>query len=145
MKTSIKILFILVVASVTILMSCDNANQKVANAENDVAEANEKLKAAENDYLVDVEKYKETVAAKIDANNKSIAEFDARIANEKKAVKAEYKQKISELESKNSDMKKKIDEYQVEGKEKWETFKSEFDKEMDELGKSITDVFAQKN
>lgn len=145
MKTSNRIILILAVAIASVFTSCKNSSEKVANAENDVVEAQEKLKEAENDYLIDVEKYKEMTAAKIDANNKSIADFNERIAKDKKAVKAEYKEKIAQLESKNTDMKKKIDEYKLEGKEKWDTFKTDFDREMDELGKSINDVIAQKN
>lgn len=67
------------------------------------------------------------------------------IAKEKKTVKAEYKEKIAELEAKNTDMKKKIEEYKLDGKDKWSTFKTDFDREMDELGKSINDVIADKN
>jgi DNA anti-recombination protein RmuC len=145
MKPSNRIILIFAVVFVSVFTSCKDSTEKVANAESDVAEAQEKLKEAESDYLIDVEKYKEQTAAKIDANNKSISDFNERIAKEKKAVKAEYKEKIAQLESKNTDMKKKIDEYKLEGKEKWSTFKTDFDKEMDELGKSINDVLAQKN
>lgn len=41
-------------------------------------------------------------------------------------------------------MKKKMDEYRVEGKDKWELFKTEFGKDMDELGESISN-FGKKD
>ena len=110
--------------------SCDNAAQKVVKAEENVVDAEKDLQMAEEEYLADVEQYKLLSAEKIAANDRSIAEFNARIEQEKKEVRADYKAKIKSLETKNSDMKKKMDEYRVEGKDKWELFKTEFGKDM---------------
>ena len=124
--------------------SCDNAAQKVVKAEENVVDAEKDLQMAEKEYLADVEQYKLLSAEKIAANDRSIAEFNARIEQEKKEVRADYKAKIKSLETKNSDMKKKMDEYRVEGKDKWELFKTEFGKDMDELGESISN-FGKKD
>ena len=124
--------------------SCDNAAQKVVKAEENVVDAEKDLQMAEEEYLADVEQYKLLSAEKIAANDRSIAEFNARIEQEKKEVRADYKAKIKSLEIKNSDMKKKMDEYRVEGKDKWELFKTEFGKDMDELGESISN-FGKKD
>ena len=124
--------------------SCDNAAQKVVKAEENVVDAEKDLQMAEEEYLADVEHYKLLSAEKIAANDRSIAEFNARIEQEKKEVRADYKAKIKSLETKNSDMKKKMDEYRVEGKDKWELFKTEFGKDMDELGESISN-FGKKD
>lgn len=124
--------------------SCDNAAQKVVKAEENVVDAEKDLQMAEEEYLADVEQYKLLSAEKIAANDRSIAEFNARIEQEKKEVRADYKAKIKSLETKNSDMKKKMYEYRVEGKDKWELFKTEFGKDMDELGESISN-FGKKD
>jgi len=124
--------------------SCDNAAQKVVKAEENVVDAEKDLQMAEEEYLADIEQYRLLSAEKIAANNRSIAEFNARIEQEKKEVRADYRSKIKELEIKNSDMKKKMDEYRVEGKDKWEIFKTEFGKDMDELGESISN-FGKKD
>ena len=124
--------------------SCDNAAQKVVKAEENVVDAEKDLQMAEEEYLADVEQYKLLSAEKIAANDRSIAEFNARIEQEKKEVRADYKAKIKSLETKNSDMRKKMDEYRVEGKDKWELFKTEFGKDMDELGESISN-FGKKD
>lgn len=124
--------------------SCDNAAQKVVKAEENVVDAEKDLQMAEEEYLADVEQYKLLSAEKIAANDRSIAEFNARIEQEKKEVRADYKAKIKSLETKNSDMKKKMDEYRVVGKDKWELFKTEFGKDMDELGESISN-FGKKD
>ena len=58
-------------------------------------------------------------------------------------AKADYHNKIMELEQKNSDMKKKLDDYKTEGKQKWEIFKTEFSHDMDELGKAFNDFIVK--
>lgn len=84
-------------------------------------------------------------AARTEANNKSIAEFNARTSNEKKELQAEYQKKIAELEQKNSDMKKRMDEYKADSKEQWDAFKAEFNRDMDELGIALKDLTVKNN
>jgi len=144
MKSS-KLLFLFPMLGIFLMFtSCDNAAQKVVKAEENVVDAEKDLQMAEEEYLADIEQYRLLSAEKIAANNRSIAEFNARIEQEKKEVRADYRSKIKELEIKNSDMKKKMDEYRVEGKDKWEIFKTEFGKDMDELGESISN-FGKKD
>lgn len=127
-----------------LLTSCNNSSEKVENAEKNVAQANVDLVKANDEYAADLAKYKQEADDKFNANMKSIEEFNMRIEHDKKEAKADYKKKIAELEQKNTDMKKKMDEYKAEGKEKWETFKTEFSNEMDSLGKSLKDLTAPK-
>ena len=37
-------------------------------------------------------------------------------------------------------MKKKLEDYQAEGKDSWETFKTEFSHDMDALGNAFKDL-----
>jgi hypothetical protein len=124
---------------------CNTPAENVANAQKDVNEANSDLNKANNAYLAEVTAYKKEAADKIAANEQSIAEFKARKESERREAQLEYEKKINALEQKNSDMKKKIDEYQVEGKDKWETFKTDFSHGMDELGKAFTSIADSKS
>lgn len=138
-----KTIFILAVTSFiagAILTSCQSSEKKVENAQNEVAKANDNLDKANQEYLADIEDYRKVIIDKIDANNKSIAEFKLRINKEKKEAREDYKQRIADLEQKNSDIKKKLDDYKAEGKENWENFKTEFNHDMDELGKAFQDL-----
>ncbi|MBP7809206.1 MAG: peptidase M23 [Bacteroidia bacterium] len=137
---------ILTIAAITsiALMSCGTKAEKVENAEEKLIEANQDLNKANEDYLTEVEAYKKETAEKIAANEQSIAEFKLRVENEKKEAKEDYKKRIAELEQKNSDMKKVIDEYQAEGKDKWESFKTEFNHDMEELGQAFKDLGKNK-
>ena len=88
----------------------------------------------------DIQNYKKVNEDRIASNNQLIADFKSRIANEKKAVKDEYNKKIAELEQKNADTQKKLNEYKADSKEKWEMFKSEFNRDMDELGTALSNL-----
>ena len=140
MKKSILTLAAIAFLSGVILTSCNSSSQKVENAETNVTEANNALDKANQEYEAEIESYRREIADKIEANNKSIAEFNARIALEKKDAQDEYRRKVTTLEKKNTDMKKKMDDYKAEGKEKWEKFKTEFSRDLDELGAAFRDL-----
>lgn len=142
MKKSIITLVACTFITGAILTSCNNSPKKAENAQTDAKEANNDLDKANEEYLADIEKYRKETADKIAANDKSIIEFKARIENEKNDAKVDYQKKITELEQKNSDIKKKMDDYKVEGKEKWEIFKVEFSRDMEELGKAFSNFFS---
>lgn len=140
MKKSIFIIASATLISGLVLTSCSTSSEKVENAEQGVTEANNALENANQEYLTDMENYRTETTTKIAANNQSIADFNIRIDKEKKEVKADYQKKIAALEQKNSDMKKRMDDYKANGKEQWETFKTEFSRDMDELGQAFKDL-----
>lgn len=140
MKKSIIKLTAIVFTTTLIAASCNTPAQKVEEAKEDVIEAHEDLNKAKEEYLIDVENYRAETVNKINANNQSIIDFNARVENQKKEAKADYKKKVAELEQKNSDMKKRMEEYKADGKENWESFKSEFNHDMEELGKAFNDL-----
>ena len=119
------------------LISCNTPAEKVENAQTTVQEANKDLDVANKEYLADMKVYRQETADKIAANDKSIADFKVRVAKQKKDAKADYEKQIADLEQKNTDMRKRLDDYKVDGKEQWEKFKTEFGHDMDELGKAF--------
>lgn len=131
------------ITSVSIL-SCNTPEQKVENAQNKVDQANKDLDTANAQYLADIEKYRKETADKIAANDSSITRFRMRIENEKGEAKEDNETKIAVLEKKNTDMKKRMDDYKAEGKDKWQIFKAEFSRGMDELGESFKDLTSKK-
>jgi len=60
-------------------------------------------------------------------------------------VKAQYKKDVAALNEKNRDLKKKLEEYKDEGEDKWKEFKSNFKRDMDSVGKSMRNLFKDKN
>ncbi|MFA6400405.1 MAG: hypothetical protein WCX31_02100 [Salinivirgaceae bacterium] len=112
----------------------DDAQVKVQDAKNEMIEANDELNQAINDSI---QLFRKEAAEKIKANEQSIAEFRARIAVEKMENKAQYEKELAELEQKNRDMKRTLDEVKAEGKEKWLEFKADFSQKMNDLNTSF--------
>lgn len=140
MKKSFLILAVSACISAVALVSCTSSAEKVENAQEEVKDANADLAKANQEYLSDVDAYRKETANRIAANDKTIAELKAKTALEKKEAREEYNKKIAALEEKNTNMKKKMEDYQPTNKEKWESFKSEFSHDMDELGNSFKDL-----
>jgi DNA repair exonuclease SbcCD ATPase subunit len=142
MRKSILILTIPALVSASLLFTgcstsadkVENAKQDVTDAKADLRDAKADLKDANREYLADVESYRRETAEKIEDNNQSIIAFKARIKNEKAEASENYKKKLAELERKNADMKKRMEDYQADGKDNWETFKMEFNRDMESLG-----------
>jgi hypothetical protein len=137
-----KITYLTIVAIATVLSatSCKSDKDKVDEATSQVVEAGDDLKEANDDYLLEVEKYKLETADKIIQNDKSIAEFNARVKTEKKETREQYIKDIAALEAKNADLKMKMEVYKADSKENWDKFKIEFSHDMDELGKAFKDL-----
>ena len=145
MKKSIVYFSALSLLVVSGLISCNTPAENVANAQANVTQANNNLDSANKAYEEDMAKYRKETADRIVANDSSIAQFKARIAKEKKEDRAEYKKKIEKLNAKNSDLKKRMDDYKAEGKNNWQIFKAEFSHDMDALGSSIKNIGSAKN
>lgn len=145
MKKSYMSLLLSFFLTTILLISCASPSEKVENAKEDVVDANNKLDTAIKNYQADINAYKIETASKIAANELAIKNFNSKIENEKKELRASYLSKIEVLEKKNRDLKNKLDNYQDDGNDKWRTFKAEFGKEMDDLGKSIKDLASKDN
>ena len=84
--------------------------------------------------------YKADVEAKIDANEKRIAELKAKINKPGKLLDKARAERIEALEERNRNLRLKITAYET-NKTDWEKFKEEVNHDLDELGKAINDIF----
>ena len=141
MKNSIVLLAITALSTTAILSSCSSSSDKVQDEQEKVLEAKEELAEAEKEYQAEIKSYREENNKKIAANEKSIAEFKERIRKDKLEAKEDYYERIAELEQQNSDMKVKLDEFETTSKDKWETFKMEYNRDMENLGLALGDFY----
>lgn len=118
---------------------CKTSAEKVKKAEENVSDANDELDKENAALKKEMEDYKKEQQALIEANEKSITEFNMRIANEKSEAKADYEKKIAELNQKNSDLKKKMNDFNTSNRISWEQFKDEFGRDMSDLGTALRD------
>ncbi|MDP1725241.1 MAG: hypothetical protein Q8M15_00555 [Bacteroidota bacterium] len=135
-----KIIFTITAAGfmlATILSGCNSPSKKVENAQENLEEARQELSQAQRDSVADFELFKKESEERINNNDKLIAAFKERMATDKKQIKEEDQKIIDNLEQKNINMRKKIEEYKENGKDKWEAFKVEFNHDMDELADAL--------
>jgi hypothetical protein len=140
MKQLILILAVFSYVIVSLTISCTTPAEKVEKAQAKVDKANDALDKVNDAYLTDIETYRKGSFEKIVANDLAIKAFRARIESQKNDAKANYIRKITELEQKNTDLKKKMDDYKASNKEKWEIFKAEFSHDMEALGQAFKDL-----
>jgi hypothetical protein len=140
MKKSIYTLSLIALTTGTFTTSCNSSAEKVDEAKANVVVAAQDLDQAKANYDEEYAKFKLESDQKITANEKRIAELKADTKKVKKETKEQYEKTIAALEEKNNLMKKKISEYKEEGDEKWQSFKREFNHDMDELCQALTDL-----
>ncbi len=145
MKTKILAMAVTGIMAVTaITVSAQQPDKKAEAARKEVAEDQKELAAAKKDSASDYQKFRNESELKITKNKKDIAELKARKANENKEVQVKYNKKVSALEQKNNELRKKMEGYKESDKSTWASFKHSFNHELDELGKSIS-AMAEKN
>ena len=134
MKKIILLSVVTVFMAGTMFISCQSSSEKVNQAKEDVIEAKQELNLAITDSIVQFKKESEQ---QIIANEKRIAEFKTKIAKEKKEVKATYENTLAELEQKNNELKKKLIDFKDNETDNWESFKTEFSSDMNDLGSTL--------
>ena len=122
------------------LTSCGNSGKSTVSTGSTTSDTARTTVDRDTVYISEIQAYKKQSDDSIAANQQSINDFNARIANDKSADREDYRKKMNELEVKNTDMKKKLDDYKAEGKAKWNEFKNSFNHDMSELGRSIKDL-----
>ena len=114
-------------------------------AEQKVEAAKQELKDAKADYLAEWQKFKAESEAQIKVNEDKIDAFKAKMDKAGTKTKAKYKKAIAELKEKNHALKEKLEDYKDEGQGKWEEFKMNFNHDLDAVGKTVSDLFKDKD
>jgi seryl-tRNA synthetase len=140
MKKTILTIFIFALIDYSALTSCNSPAPKNDNAGNNAKDTINNPGKDTSTYLTEIDTFKKQNNDSIEANEKSINAFNERIANAKMKDRENYKNEINDLNKKNSDLKRKLDEYKADGKADWKTFKNRFNHDMDELNKSIKNI-----
>jgi outer membrane murein-binding lipoprotein Lpp len=146
-----KTLFTLVITTFmagTVLTGCQNTSKKEEAAQDNVEDARENLDDAKEE-LTEARKaateeewnaFKASTNATITENEMRIAEMKASMRKTGKSIDEEYAQKIDALEQKNNDIKATIKTYKNDSSSDWESFKQEYNRDMDELGEAFKNL-----
>lgn len=132
----------------SMITGCQSSSEKVKDAQDKVQAANEKVAAAQRELdqaIKDsIQAFKNEYEQIITYNDKKIAAFRVRINNEKKENRARYEQKLAELEQQNREMRKRLEAFNEEQKENWESLRLKFKHDMEEQGKAFRDFWTGK-
>ena len=145
MKNKYFIAAVILFISGSVFTGCNNNREKVENAEENVKKANQELIDAKAQYEKEWNQFKTDAELKISANEKKISDFKALIKTASGKSKAKYEKEVIELEQKNVELRKRLNEYKFEGKDSWETFKKDFNDGLDYIGNTLNDIFTKKN
>ena len=129
-----------------------SSDQKKNDAKNRVADARYKLETAKNNESAvarkaatddEIETFKLESELKIKHNEVSIAELKLKMNKPGAALDEVSTKKIDSLEIRNKNLKSRIAGY---GKTRtdWERFKRDFNRDIDELGRSLKDMTVRK-
>lgn len=118
----------------------EKARENLKEAKSDVVDAKQDLKEAQKDSVSEYQSFKKESELKIKDNEKSIADLKLKSDKVEAKNKATYQDKIRELEAKNAKLKSNLENYKEDGAAKWTSFKTEFNRDMNELGKAIKDL-----
>jgi len=142
MKKQMSFLVAIGFATGSILTSCQPSERKVENAKENVEEAKADLAEAKMEYTEEWEKYQNDYNEKFTNNENEINTFKARMDKSDEKFRERNRDRVNELELKNRNLRKKMDDYNTSRRndrsnDKWEEFKREFNHDMDELGASL--------
>lgn len=145
MKKVIFTMAITICFATTALISCKPStkegvvlDQKVQNAQHNVDNAKDSLVAAKKAATAEEWQSFKYNADSIMANNDAkIAEFRRKIKKTGNTMNVQYEKNIEALEQKNKELKLKMKTYKNDANEDWQSFKTEFNHDMTDLGQAL--------
>lgn len=121
--------------------SCRQTTTAEKDAEAKVQEAQENLNIAEEAATEEQwAAYRADAEAKIKNNENTIAEFRKKMKRTGEKTDALYEKNIDALELKNKELNERMDAFSKSSKSNWNSFKIEFDHDMDEIGQALKDL-----
>jgi hypothetical protein len=115
------------------------ARENLKEEKKDVVVAKQDLKVAQKDSVSEYQKLTNESEVKFKNNEKSVADLRASIMKSNSPEMASNQKKVSILEEKNYNLKKELADYKVLGQTQFATFKTRFNRDLDELAKDLKD------
>ena len=115
------------------------ARENLKEEKKDVVVAKQDLKIAQKDSVSEYQKLTKESEIKFKSNEKSIADLRAAITKGNSKEQVTDQKKVSLLEDKNNSLKKELADYKELGQTKFTTFKTEYNRDQDQLAKELKD------
>ncbi len=139
--------------SVCFLFACNNPKKNEKETEEHAKERQTEIKEVKKEYKADSitlvneaewTMYKTAAEIRIKANTVRIKELKKILDKHGKTADVASEQYLSDLEKKNENLQKRIDEFKREGTD-WARFKSEFDRDLNQVQTSLKDFKMKGN
>lgn len=148
MKKTIFFLAITTIIVGTTVVGCKSTTKEEIESQEKVDVAEQNLKDAKDSLVVakkaataeEWQTFKNQTDSVISYNEAQIAELKLKMQKTGKSVDAKYQKNIDILEQKNKDLKVKVDTYKNDANSDWQSFKREFNHDMDEIGQAFKDL-----
>ncbi|MGM0588679.1 MAG: hypothetical protein ACQETE_09715 [Bacteroidota bacterium] len=140
MKKRILILLTFSIVVFVLLTSCNSPDSNVGKSNSAVIEAGNDVQQAARELTNDINQYRIEATERMGTIDSAITAFKVSLANETDDVKASTEEQLALLEQKNNDLKKRLTDYKDNGKEHWETFKLQFNNDLNSLGNTFDDL-----
>ena len=115
------------------------ARENLKEEKKDVVVAKQDLKVAQKDSVSEYQKLTKESDIKFKSNEKSIADLRAAITKNNSKEQATDQKKVSLLEDKNNSLRKELADYKVLGETQFTAFKTEYNRDQDQLAKELKD------
>ncbi len=145
MKSKLIHLLLLGISSAILMAACDRQPRKTAELQriNDSMEHPHNYADTFNADRQKWEEFKIEARARLKQNDDSLKSMSAKIDRTNAKVKTEYQQKMTALQTRNIELRSRVDDYKEEGRENWESFKMKFNNDMDTMSQNIKLFFAE--
>jgi transcription-repair coupling factor (superfamily II helicase) len=145
MKTKYVALVTTLLIAGSLFIGCEKSPEEKADqsAEN-VKEASQEMKDAQAQYEKEWKQFKDDAELKISTNEKKIDAIKTEMGKTGPEFKAKYENTVLTLEQKNIELRKRLNDFKYDGKNKWEDFKTLFNQDIENVGNAINNVFPEK-
>lgn len=148
MKKTLFTLALTTLIAGTVLLGCKSSTKEEKESQENVQDAKDNLNDAKDNLVVakkaasdqEWNAFKKNTDSIINDNEIRITELKLKIKKGGKTIDAKYKENIDLLDQKNKDLKAKMEAYKNDASSDWQSFKLEFDHDMNELGQSLKDL-----
>jgi hypothetical protein len=117
----------------------EKARENLKEEKKDVVVAKHDLAVAKKDSVTEYQTLTNESNLKFKSNEKSITDLRTAIAKSNSKEMVNDQKKVSLLEDKNNNLKKELADYKELGQTKFTAFKTEFNRDLDQLSKELKD------
>ena len=146
MKTNIFAIAVMGFMAGTLITGCDKTpEQKLEANKESIGQAKLDSTEVRAERAKEWQAFKAEAELQIAANDKKIDAYKEKMEKAGPKAKAQYKKDVAALKQKNHELKEKLEDYKDGDQTKWQEFKTNFRADMDAVGKTMKDLFKDKD